>query len=312
MPGKKKEKPSTKHRISSSPFPFHPESLGILFQTLSLGEKNEIRFKRVFMENRSCAQCGSSGSLALGSREPPCGCRQRGGPFLMSTPQGWPGPPAQSGRKQQKSLPYPVEARNLRSRCRPGGSFPRLRWDSLQASFTFWRLGLSWIVGAPRLVKVSLRPLPPPAHTPCVCACARAPVLWFFIRTLIESRPTLIQGDLSRENPYLYCIPKDYFQIRAYPEVPGECVFCGGTALNPLHHLVVVAGRPAGWAEGLPGRKTLSDKSGTVSGRHWQGVGVWDGGFCTVGCWAPDHPAAPPGRSGGHSPVTVVGAPHPT
>ena len=69
MPGKKKKvKPSTKHGTSSSLFTLHPESLGILFQTPSLGEKNEIQFKRVFMENRSHAQLRSSRSLALGSR----------------------------------------------------------------------------------------------------------------------------------------------------------------------------------------------------------------------------------------------------
>lgn len=56
---------TTKHL--SSPSTLTPKSLGVLFQALSLGEKNEIRFKRVFMENRFCAQCRlSQESLALG------------------------------------------------------------------------------------------------------------------------------------------------------------------------------------------------------------------------------------------------------
>lgn len=69
MPGKKERKKNpqrtTKHL--SSPSTLTPKSLGVLFQALSLGEKNEIRFKRVFMENRFCAQCLlSQESLALG------------------------------------------------------------------------------------------------------------------------------------------------------------------------------------------------------------------------------------------------------
>lgn len=64
---RKKEKPSMNHKTSLLPSTLPAKSLGILFQTLSLGEKNEIRFKRVFMENRFSAQCRlSPESLALG------------------------------------------------------------------------------------------------------------------------------------------------------------------------------------------------------------------------------------------------------
>lgn len=50
MPGKKKEREETTPNKPQTalPTPLRPESLGVLFQTLFLGEKNEIRFSSLW------------------------------------------------------------------------------------------------------------------------------------------------------------------------------------------------------------------------------------------------------------------------
>lgn len=68
MPEKKEKNPQQATKHSFSPNTPHPESLGVLFQTPSLGEKNEIPFKKLLTENRVRAQrWRSSGSSAPGS-----------------------------------------------------------------------------------------------------------------------------------------------------------------------------------------------------------------------------------------------------
>lgn len=85
---KKGKKPSAGHKASLRPDALQPQRLRMLFQTLSLGEKNEIRFKRLFMENRFCAQRWlSSGELSPG--EPwGWGGRRRRDPCPIRCPHG--------------------------------------------------------------------------------------------------------------------------------------------------------------------------------------------------------------------------------
>lgn len=198
MPGKKKkEKPSTKLRAHSSPFPLHPESLGILSQMLSLGEKNEIQFKRVFMENRPCAQRPDSRSFALGGL--------------------WAGAGVEAARPLPCIHPGVAEspkttAVHPRSEvCSPGvGGTPPSGGSTgdsggpPQASSRFW---------------CHLTPIPPPPHTSLLCV---------FSVSYKDGRPSLnrhLGRSLLESLTLTFC--RDYLRIRSYPRVPGEPVFCG-------------------------------------------------------------------------------------
>ena len=175
---------TTEH--SSSPDMLQPERLGILFPTPSLGEKNEIEFKKLFMGNRFCAQSWlSSGSSA--PRKPRAGV---GGGIETSAPHPLWGQPGQTGHTGPLEFPGAVVTRDHKAgglkpqKCvllhRGGpkskiqvssGSVPSRgsRENLIQASSQLWWWPAA--LGVPRPVDVSVQSLPLSSHTLCVCVC---------------------------------------------------------------------------------------------------------------------------------------------
>lgn len=174
-----------------------PERLGILFPTPSLGEKNEIEFKKLFMGNRSCAQSWlSSGSSA--PRKPRAGV---GGGIETSAPHPLWGHPGQAGHTGPLEFPGAVVTRDHKAgglkpqKCvllhRGGpkskiqvsaGSVPSRssRENLVQASSQPWW----WLaaLGVPWPVDVSVQSLPLSLHTVCVCVCVS---FLSFVKTLV-------------------------------------------------------------------------------------------------------------------------------
>lgn len=82
--------------------------LGILFPAPSLGEKNEIEFKKLFMGNRSCAQSWLSSGSSVPSK-PRAGV---GGGIETSAPHPLWGHPGQAGRTGPLEFPGAVVTRD--------------------------------------------------------------------------------------------------------------------------------------------------------------------------------------------------------